>query len=84
MSSPALSCKVDREGRPTAGIRLEVPPELGDTFWLLSCFGTRLRARHGTGTKRHIKFDDYNGSMFTNVKLPGDKSWTKITPEMAK
>lgn len=22
--------------------------------------------------------------MFTNVKLPGDENWTKITPEMAK
>ena len=48
-SSPTLSCRVDRQGKPTAEIRLEVPPELGDTFRLLSRFGTRLRARHGVG-----------------------------------
>ena len=83
-SSPNLSSRIDKEGRPTAGIRLEVPPELDDTFRLLHRFGTRLRARHGTGTKRHIKFDDYNGSLFTNIKLPGDTSWTKVTPAMAR
>ena len=48
-SSPALAGKVDKDGRPTAGVRLEIPPELGDTFRLLSRFGTRLRARHGIG-----------------------------------
>ena len=57
-SSPALASRIEAEGRPTAGIRLEVSPELSDTFRLLSRFGTRLRARHGVGTKHHIKFDD--------------------------
>ena len=83
-SSSNLASKVDREGKPTAGIRLEIPRELDGTFRLLSRFGTRLRARHGTGTKRHIKFDDYTASLYTNIKLPGDNSWTKITPRMAK
>ena len=79
-----LSGRVDSSGRPTAGIRLEVPPELSDTFRLLSRFGTRLRARHGEGTKRHVKFDDFAGSLFTNIKLPGDTSWTRVSPEMAR
>ena len=83
-SSSNLASKVDREGKPTAGIRLEIPKELDGTFRLLSRFGTRLRARHGTGTKRHIKFDDYTASLYTNIKLPGDNSWTRITPRMAK
>ena len=83
-SSPNLAGRVDREGRPTAGIRLEVPPELDDTFRLLHRFGTRLRARHGAGTKRHIKFDDFGGSLYANIKLPGDSSWTKVTPAMAR
>ena len=91
-SSPALASKVDGEGRPTAGIRIEVPPELSDTFRLLSSFGTRLRARHGVGTKRHIKFsfkfsfkfDDFTGSMYSNIKLLGDESWRKVTVAMAK
>ena len=46
-------------------------------------FGTRFRARHGAGAKRHIKFDDYEGSLYVNVKLPGDTNWTRISPSMA-
>ena len=83
-SSPSLSSKIDREGKPTAGIRLEIPEELTETFRLLSRFGTRLRARHGAGTKRHIKFDDFRGTLFTNVKLPGDNTWTRVTVSMAR
>lgn len=79
-----LSGRVDSEGRPTAGIRLEIPRQLDDTFRLLSRFGTRLRARHGVGTKRHIKFNDFAGSLYTNVKLPGDTSWTRVSPETAR
>ena len=79
-----LGDKTDTEGRPTAGLRLEIPPELKDTFRLLSRFGSRLRARHGEGTRRHIKFDDYGGSLYANIKLPGDESWTRVTPEMAR
>ena len=84
VSSTNLAGCVDEERKPTAGTRLEVPPELQDTFRLLSRFGTRLRARHGEGTRRHIKFDDFHGSLFANVKLPGDTSWTKVTPDMAR
>ena len=83
LSSVNLATCVGPDGKPTAGTRLELPEELKDTFRLLSRFGTRLRARHGVGTKRHVKFDDYSGSLYTNVKLPGDTSWTKVTPEMA-
>ena len=84
VSSVNLAKYTDANGRPTAGTWLEVPDELGDTFRLLSRFGTHLRARHGQGTKRHIKFDDYQGSLYANIKLPGDTSWTKVTPCMAK
>ena len=83
-NSPNLSSFVDGAGRPTAGIRLEVPAELDDTFRLLARFGTRLRARHGEGTKRHIKFDDHEASLFINVKLPGDEVWSRVSPAMAK
>ena len=82
-NAPNLASLVDGDGRPLAGIRLEIPPELTDTFRLLSRFGTRLRARHGQGMKRHIKFDNYTGSLYTNVKLPGDENWTRVTPDMA-
>ena len=83
-SSTNLATCTDHDGKPTAGIRLEIPDELADSFRLLSRFGTRLRARHGPGTKRHIKFDDFSGSLYSNVKLPGDESWTRVTVPMAR
>ena len=83
-NSPNLADRVDGMGRPTAGLRIEVPLELKDTFRLLTRFGARLRARHGPGTKRHIKFDDYEGSLFANIKLPGDQTWTRVTAGMAR
>ena len=84
INSVNLAKYVDGSGRPTAGTRLEIPEELKDTFRLLARFGTRLRARHGESTRRHIKFDDYAGSLFTNIKLPGDTEWTRVTPDMAR
>ena len=81
-NAQSLSCHVDREGKPTAGIRLEIPLELQDSFRLLARFGTRLRARHGAGTRR--QFDDFTGTLYSNVKLPGDENWTRVTPEMAR
>ena len=83
-SSVNLARFIDQAGRPTAGTRLEVPEELADTFRLLARFGTRLRARHGAGTKRHVKFDDYKGSMYINIKLPDDSTCTRISPDMAR
>ena len=82
-SSPNLSNLMEN-GVPTAGLRLEIPEELMGQFRLLSRFGTRLRARHGAGTKRHVKFDDVDGSLFMNIKLPGDESWSRITVETAR
>ena len=79
-----LATCVGPDGRPTAGTRLEIPDELKSTFRLLYRFGTRLRARHGEGTKRHVKFDDFCDSLYTNVKLLGDTKWTRVTPEMAR
>ena len=79
-----LASFIDAQGKPTAGVRLEVPPQLQDTFRLLSRFGARLRARHGEGTRRHIRFDDDECSLIANIKLPGDSSWSRVTVAMAK
>ena len=82
-NSPNLSNLMDN-GVPTAGLRLEIPNELMSQFRLLTRFGTRLRARHGAGTKRHVKFDDIEGSLYMNIKLPGDESWSKVSVETAR
>ena len=83
-SSSNLAGAIDALGKPTAGTRIEVPPQLDDVFRLLSRFWTRLRARHGKGTRRHIKFDDFLGSLYCNVKLPGDTDWTRVSPALAR
>ena len=82
--APNLATFIDDQCRPTLGIRREIPLELDGTFRLLSRFGARLRARHGEGTKRHIKFDDIEGTLIMNIKLPGDERWSVVTPAMAR
>ena len=79
-----LAPYVDETGRPTAGIRMEVPKELLPDFRTLYRYGQNLRARHGPGTRKHIKFSDMDRSIFLNVKLPGDESWSRVSVEIAR
>ena len=83
VDDPNLAARTDSNGRPTAGLRLEIPDELLSQFRILSRFGTRLRSRHGLGTKRHIKFDDMDGSLFMNIKLPGNEAWSRVSVDTA-
>ena len=79
-----LARYIDDNGRPTAGMRIEVPAHLRKDFRLLFKFGQTLRTRHGKGVRRHVKFDDSNGSLFLNVRLPGDDSWSRVSTELAR
>lgn len=82
-SASKLAPFVDAEGRATAGMRLEVPPKLQQSFRVLFKYGQNLRARHGAGTRRHVKFCDTERNLFLNVKLPGDESWSRVSTEVA-
>ena len=73
-----------QDGRPTAGIRIEIPKRMKPDFRTLFKYGRNLRARHGEGTRRHVKFDDSDGTLFLNVKLPGDEQWSRVSVEVAK
>ena len=75
---------LDQNGRATAGMRMEVPPRLQQSFRVLFKYGQSLRARHGPGTRRHVKFSDVDKSLFLNVKLPGDEQWSKVSLEVAR
>ena len=75
---------VDDQGKPTAGLRIEVPKHLRTEFRLLFKYGQNLRARHGKGTRRHVKFDDGAMTLFLNVRLPGDESWSRVSVEVAR
>ena len=83
-ASSMLACKIDPQGLPTAGLRIEVPRSLKGPFTLLRRYGQQLKARHGQGLKRHIKFDDVQRSLYLNVKLPGDQRWSKASVELAR
>ena len=74
----------DRDGKSTAGIDIQVPTRLLDVFKTLEKYGRSMRMRHGPGTKRHVKFDDMEMSLYLNIKLPGDRFWTRVNPDMAK
>ena len=79
-----LSDCIDANGKPTAGVRIEVPSHLLPTFRTLFKYGSNLRARHGPGTRRHVKFDDLERTLFLNVKLPGDPTWSVVSADVAK
>ena len=83
-SAAKLATFVDKDNKPTAGLRLEVPSRLQPVFRTLFKFGQALRTRHGAGLKRHVKFDDASLSLIMNVKLPGDDHWSPVSYEMAK
>lgn len=83
-SSAKLAGFSDNQGKPTAGIRLKVPPRLRTAFRVLFRYGQALRRRHGQGMRRHIKFDDTERNLFLNVKLPGDEKWSRVSLEVAR
>ena len=83
-ASAKLAGNIDARGRPTAGIRLEVPRKLRASFSTLFRFGQQLRKRHGEGTRRHVKFDDGTQALYLNVKLPGEDGWNRVSIEVAK
>ena len=78
-----LAPYLNAEGRATAGMRMEVPPRLRQSFRVLFKYGQNLRARHGPGTRRHVKFNDMDRNLFLNVKLPGDEQWSRVSMEVA-
>ena len=83
-ASSKLASFIDTTGKPTAGIRLEVPPAHRVDFSVLFKYGQMLRTRHGQGLRRHVKFEDVERSLFLNVKLPGDDAWSRVTVDVAR
>ena len=79
-----LASQKDAQGNPTAGLRLDIPSQLMGIFKLLEAHGRKLRARYGPDFKRHVRFDDSERSLFLNVKLPGEESWSHVSPSLAR
>ena len=79
-----LATYVNSEGRPTAGIRMEVPEFLASDFKTLEQYGRRMRRMHGTATRKYIKYDDGNWGLIMELKLPESENWLNITPTAAR
>ena len=74
----------NEEGNPTAGLRMDVAPYLLPVFKLLNNHGFEIKNAHGKETRRYIKFDEENLSLYLEVRLPGQSKWTRIKPEQAR
>ena len=70
-----LSTYVDKDGNPTAGIRLEIPQFLTRIHRNLDAYGYYLRQKHGRATRRIIKFDPPEMSLYLAYKLTSEDSW---------
>ena len=82
--SKHLSTAVDDQGNPKAGLRLDIPLHLMSTFKSLEAHGHKMRMRYGNDFKRHVRFDDDRKSLYLNVRLPGERLWTRISPDFAR
>lgn len=84
MRGGCLAEYVDNDRRPLAGLRMDVPNFLNGTFKLLTSYGYKLRRMHGEGTKRYVKFDEANLSLYLDAKLPDSDEWFQISPAQAR
>ena len=75
---------VHQDGRPKAGIRIDVPHFLLTVFKDLNSYAFNVRRSHGKKAKTHIKFDDPNSSLLLEIRLPNSENWLKISPVKAR
>ena len=85
---PMLSEYRNEEGKPTAGIRLEIPSHLMGSFKSLEAFGFALRRRHGPSFKKHIKFDEFEESLYLQAGIKEEEDtpvdWTRYSATEAR
>ena len=66
-------------------MKLDYPDFLGGIFRDLEWYGAFLRREHGPGTRRNIRFDEENVSLYMDILLPGEnKNWLRVSPKMAR
>ena len=77
----------DSNNKPTAGIRLDIPAHLMGRFKVLESFGFALKRRHGQSFRKHIKFDEFDSTLFIQVgirKEEEEMQWTDYTANEAR
>ena len=75
---------VTSEGKPLAGIKMDIPHYLLGTYKLLNDYGFHIKSIHGKDTRRLIKYDDDRMSLYLQVKLPANSNWIKITSDQVR
>lgn len=70
-------------GKPTAGVRLEIPAHLSAEFQDFQIYGRTLHAKYGKGFKRYIKFDDKEEKLFMQIRLPEEEELLLVDRDMA-
>ena len=69
---------VDKDGRPLAGIRMEVPERLMGEFKALEQYGHNMKTKHKKNFKRHIKIDDSLLCLYIDVFIPKTNQWIRV------
>ena len=79
-----LQTYVSEDGQPTAGLRMEIPDYLAKTHKQLDTYGYYLKQKHGKHTRRIIKYDIPEMSLFLSYRLPNSPVWKRISPALAR
>lgn len=79
-----LAYFIDNDGKPTAGLKMDIPPHLMPTFRLLQSSTRMIRRGHGSECRVYIKYDDGCCDLYLDAKLARDSHWMKITWDQAK
>ena len=79
-----LSTHIDDQGKPQAGVRMDIPGFLMPTFKDLNTYGRIARNTYGKDIRKYIKFDDDELDLFLEIRLPGSTNWLRIAPPRAR
>lgn len=79
-----LATYIDANGKPTSGMRMHIPSFLMPAFKVLESYGYELRKLHGAELRRYIKFEEFERTLFLQVKFPNIEEWFNISVEEAR
>ena len=76
-----LSQFIDSAGKPTAGIRFEIPDHLSGVHRTLLQYGHAMWNKHkrDPGFKRNVRFDDIEMTYVLDIKFPKKLKWITVS-----
>ena len=78
-----LESHADKNGKRTAGLKIDVPAHLKEVFRTLDTHGHLLKLKH-KDLKRHVKFDDELLTLCLDVKIDRDSPWERVSAVFAR